>query len=178
MIALLIIDMQVGTFDAPNPQRDVSGVVDKINRLAAAVRNAGENVVFIQYDGPAGDTFHPGARTPQLIRERHRSQEDRVINKRACDAFYESDLKTLLDESGTTELLISGTATDFCVDTTIRAAESLDYSVTVVNDGHSTIGRSYLDAKTIKEHHSSVRRDLILPKARISASETGKESTR
>lgn len=167
MIALLVIDMQVGTFDAPNPQHDASGVVDRINRLAEAVRNVSGNVVFIQHDGPVGDTFEPGTRGWQLIPELDRMQTDPVVNKRACDAFYETGLKAVLDASGTQKLLITGSATDYCVDTTVRAAASLDYRVTVVRDAHTTSDRPYLDAATIIQHHNSVWQDLILPRARI-----------
>ena len=57
MDTLLVIDMQVGTLDAPIPQHDAAGVVARINRIASAVRGSGGRVVFVQHDGPAGDTF-------------------------------------------------------------------------------------------------------------------------
>ncbi len=60
-----------------------------------------------------------------------------------------------------------GLTPDYCVDTTVRAAASLDYQVTVVRDGHTTSDRPYLDAATVKEHHNTVWENLILPRARI-----------
>lgn len=168
MNALLVIDMQVGTFDASVPQHDARGVIERINRLGSALRRSGGRVIFVQHDGPSGDTFEPGSTGWQLIPELVRVPEDRIVNKRACDAFYRTGLKSLLDDLQTERLLITGSATDYCVDTTVRAAASLDYPVTVVRDAHTTADRPYLDAVAIKNHHNSVWENLILPDAKVS----------
>ncbi|MBT1687173.1 isochorismatase family protein [Fulvivirgaceae bacterium PWU37] len=34
---------------------------------------------------------------------------------------------------------ITGSATDFCVESTVQSARSKDYQVTVVKDGHTTM---------------------------------------
>ena len=39
-------------------------------------------------------------------------------------------------------LLVTGCATDFCVDTTVRVAASRDYEIVVVADGHTTADRA------------------------------------
>ena len=54
--ALLVIDMQVGLFGADTPRHDTEGTVGRINELARAVRRAGGVVVFVQHDGPPGDS--------------------------------------------------------------------------------------------------------------------------
>ena len=167
MMTLLVIDMQVGSFDAATPQHDADRVVSRINRLAAAVRKSGGVVVFVQHDGPPGETFEPGAEGWQLLPTLERAPADRLVNKRACDAFYETDLQRLLDDLGTDDLLICGSATDYCVDTTVRAAASLDYAVTVVRDGHTCSDRPYMNAAIIREHHNAVWEDLVLPRAKI-----------
>ena len=172
MDTLLVIDMQVGTFNAPTPQHDAMGVVARINRIASAVRGSGGRVVFVQHDGPAGDTFEPGSEGWRIIPELVREPQDCVVNKRACDAFYKTGLKALLDELRTRRLLVTGSATDYCVDTTVRVAASLDYDVTVVGDAHTTADRPYLDAVTIKNHHNSVWENLILPDAKVSVTTT------
>ena len=172
MNALLVIDMQVGTFDAPIPQHDADGVIARINRLAHALRRSDGCVIFVQHDGPPGDTFEPGSKGWQLVPQLVRAPEDRVVNKRACDAFYRTELKSLLDGLQIEQLLVSGSATDYCVDTTVRVAASLDYPVTVVRDGHTTADRDYLDAVSIKNHHNSVWENLILPDARVSVMAT------
>ena len=67
---------------------------------------------------------------------------------------------------GVTELIITGCATDFCVDTTVRAAGSHGYEVTVAGDAHTTRDRPHLSAVAVIQHHNYVWADLILPRGR------------
>ena len=48
----------------------------------------------------------------------------------------------------------TGSATDFCVDTTVRAAASRDYEVALIADGHTTRDRPHLEAAAIIQHHN------------------------
>jgi nicotinamidase-related amidase len=164
---LVVIDMQAGCFAEATPRHDAEGVVARINWLARAVRRAGGVVVFVQHDGPPGDPFEPGKDGWRLLPELDRLETDPVVHKRACDAFYETDLARVLEERGATALLMTGCATDFCVDTTIRAAASRDYEVTVVEDGHTTADRPHVDAVSVIRHHNWVWENLIHPKMRV-----------
>jgi len=49
MIALLIIDMQVGLFEGDPPRDDADGVIRRINEIARVVRALGM-VIFIQHE--------------------------------------------------------------------------------------------------------------------------------
>jgi nicotinamidase-related amidase len=166
-IALLVIDMQAGLFGRDTPRYDADGVVDRINDLARSVRDASGTVVFVQHDGPPGDTFEPGSEGWRLLPSLDRQAGDPVVHKRACDAFYETDLAETLRAHGATRLLVTGCATDFCVDTTIRAAASRDYEVMVVEDGHTTADRPHVDALSVMRHHNWVWQNLIHPKTPI-----------
>lgn len=167
MTALLIIDMQIGLFNEPRPRHDVEGTIDRINTLAGAVRASDGRVIFIQHDGPPGDTFEPGADGWHIVPTLDRAEHDVTIHKRACDAFCETDLASTLARFGVTRLLVTGCATDFCVDTTVRAALSLDYEVVVVADGHTTADRPHLDACSIIRHHNWMWEGLIHPRRRV-----------
>ena len=59
MNALLIIDLQVGAPDDP-PRLDLDVVIQRINRLAQAIRESEGLVIFIQHDGPRGHRFYYG----------------------------------------------------------------------------------------------------------------------
>ncbi len=160
MTALLVIDMQVGLFEG-EPRYDADGVVRRVNALARAVRAGGGAVVFVQHEDE-GSLVHsaPGW---QLLPTLDRRPEDATVCKTACDSFYRSDLDRVLCERKIKRLLVTGCATDFCVDTTIRSAASKDYEVVVVSDGHTTKDRPHLDAKTIITHHNWMWANLILP---------------
>jgi nicotinamidase-related amidase len=167
MQALLVIDMQVGLFGDDTPRHDAEGVVDRINALARAVRHAGGTVVFVQHDGPPGDPFEPGTAGWRMLPSLERQDGDPVVHKRACDAFYETSLAEVLRERAARRLIVTGCATDFCVDTTVRAAASQDYEVVVVEDGHTTADRPHVDAVSVIRHHNWLWRNLIHPKRRI-----------
>jgi len=167
MVALIIVDMQVGLFDRAPSRHDAEGVVGRINAVARAVRASGGIVIFIQHDGPSGDTFEPETAGWQIMPTLERGENDRVVHKRTCDAFCETDLSNILAQHGIRKILVTGCATDFCVDTTIRAAVSLDYDVVVVEDGHTTADRPHLDAVSIMRHHNWVWENIIHPRNQV-----------
>jgi nicotinamidase-related amidase len=164
---LLVIDMQAGLFGPESPRHDAEGVVKRINELARAVRRAGGVVVFVQHDGPPGDPFEPGAEGWRLLPSLEREDGDLVVHKTACDAFYRTELGDALDRRGATRLIVTGCATDFCVDTTVRAAASRDYQVVVPEDGHTTADRPHVDAVSLIRHHNWVWENLIHPRRRV-----------
>ncbi len=167
MTGLLVIDMQAGLFGPESPRHDAEGVVTRINDLAQAVRRAGGVVVFVQHDGPSGDPFEPGTAGWRLLPALEREAADVVVHKTACDAFYRTDLAEVLDARGATRLIVTGCATDFCVDTTIRAAASRDYEVVVAEDGHTTADRPHVDAVSVIRHHNWLWENLIHPKVQV-----------
>jgi nicotinamidase-related amidase len=165
--ALLVIDMQVGLFGKDTPRHDADAVVGRINALARAVRQARGVVIFVQHDGPPGDAFEPGTDGWKILPALERQGGDVVVHKRACDAFYETDLSEVLREHHARQLIVTGCATDFCVDTTVRAAASRDYEILVVEDGHTTADRPHMDAVSVIRHHNWLWQNLIHPKRRI-----------
>ena len=172
MRALLVIDMQVGCFTETPPAWDENGVVQRINALATATRDGGR-VVFIQHTG-AEDGLPHGSAPWHLLPALAVRPGDHVMEKAAADAFLETPLDAWLREQGVTELLITGYATEYCVDTTVRAAASRGYDVWVAADAHTTRDRAPFRAVDIREHHNFVWSDLILPRGRkIRVLETG-----
>jgi nicotinamidase-related amidase len=167
MIVLLVIDMQVGLFGTDTPRHDAEGVVARINALARVVRQAGGVAIFVQHDGPKGDVFEPGSDGWRLLPSLERHEVDLLVRKRACDAFYETNLSDFLRQHQTNPLIVTGCATDFCVDTTVRAAASRDYEIVVVEDGHTTADRPHVDAVSVIRHHNWVWQNLIHPRTRI-----------
>ena len=162
MNALLIIDMQVGS-DDDVPRLDLDGVTERINRLAQATRASDGLVIFIQHDGPKGHRLEPETPGWRLLPTLEQRPADVIVRKRASDAFYETSLDDVLKQHGVDQLLVTGCASEMCVDTTIRAAASREYQVVVASDGHTTREKPHLDAATIITHHNWVWKHLILP---------------
>lgn len=163
--ALIIIDMQTAAFEAAAaPKHDAAGTIERINRLATAVRAAGGAVVFIQHDGPPGDAFQPGAPGWQLWPALDRRPADAIVRKTACDSFLGTTLDATLRERASDRLIVSGWATDYCVDTTVRAALARGWPTIVPSDCHTCADRPHLPAAKIIEHHNAIWADFVAPR--------------
>ncbi len=167
MVVLLVVDMQVGLFEGHPPRWDADGVIHRINAVAKAVRAVGGIVIFIQHDGPPGSILEPGTDGWRILPALERTDKDPVVRKQACDSFYETELSSILERHYAQQVIVTGCATDFCVDTTVRAAASRDYQVLVVADGHTTGDRPHLDAVSIIGHHNWMWENLILPRSQV-----------
>ena len=67
MDALIVVDMQVGLLNG-GPKHDLSGVIERINRLAAKVRQQSGPVIFVQHCSGAEDDFVPGTPAGRFCR--------------------------------------------------------------------------------------------------------------
>ncbi len=93
-------------------------------------------MIFIQHEDKKETSARTEAgRSSLLLSER--IQIYSCINT-PDDSFNETGLADILEKLGVQQLIVTGCATDFCVDTTVRAAASRNYEVVVVKDGHTT----------------------------------------
>lgn len=165
--ALLVIDMQKGSFTPKTPRYDTDGVVNRINKLADKFRISDNPVIFIQHDGSQHNEFVPSTEDWELLSELNVNEQDIQINKYANDVFYGSNLKLKLEELNVNKLYITGCATDFCIESTIQSAIAKDYNITVVKDGHTTGERPHISAKKVIEHYNWVWQNMIPTKGVI-----------
>jgi ureidoacrylate peracid hydrolase len=63
--------------------------------------------------------------------KQHVASDDEVIIKHRASAFYQTTLEGELRMSGVQVLVVTGTTTSFCVDSTIRDAYARDFDVVV-----------------------------------------------
>ena len=120
MDVLLVVDMQEGLLQG-KPKHDLSGVIERINRLAGRVRERGGCVLFVQHDGPSGDDFAPFTQGWAILGSLERAPGDRIVRKTKNDAFFGTSLQSDLEEIGAGRILVAGWATDMCVDATVRS---------------------------------------------------------
>jgi len=160
MDVIIIVDMQVGLLDA-EPKHDLAGVVDRINSLTAMVRQRSGKVVWVRHCGKTGDRFEPHAAGWAFLPELARQHDDIVIEKTLNDPFAGTPLKETLERIAPGRVLVTGWATDFCVDATVRSTIANDHHVVVVADGHTLSDRPHLNARTIIRHHNWVWGGLI-----------------
>lgn len=161
--ALLVIDMQRGLVLGAHRQDEL---VATVNGLIDQARNAGVPVVFVQHNHATFEPMMRGNRGWEIFAELDRQPVDAVVEKEACDAFFETTLDVTLKDLGAEELLITGLQTEYCVDTACRSALSHGYDVVLVADGHST-GDSDMPAADIVRHHNAVLANMVHPSSQI-----------
>lgn len=159
--ALVVIDMQ-GTFvdqGAPAEVPAARGIVPNINRLGTALRQRGGTVIWVTHaNDSAGqvsdwegffrnfvaedvrartrDSLSPGAAGQKLWPECEAAEGDLAIVKNRYSALVPgaSPLERILRSRGITTLLIAGTKTNVCCESTGRDAMMMDFDVVMVSD--------------------------------------------
>ena len=147
--AVLVIDMQ--NHFTGEGEGFASGVTGTINRLAGAARKKSIPVIFTQHghedpekDGGMLRTWWgdiivcgtPGhAFDPSLdVRE-----GDLIVSKKRYSAFAGTPLEALLREKGVRQVIVTGTMTNLCCETTARDAFVRDFEVFFVSDATATV---------------------------------------
>lgn len=161
--ALVIIDMQRALFTSDSPKYDAVNLIDRLNRLASRIRASGGVVIFVQHEGPQGDPFDPQSPGWGLLPDLVVEDRDIVVRKKSCDAFLNTTLADVLQDQEAEQLVITGCATDYCVDTTVRSALARGYRTIVPADGHTTANRPHMSAEKIIVHHNAIWSDFIAP---------------
>ena len=156
--ALLVIDMQ-NAFVAPGAPIEVPQareIVPAINRLAAELRRRGARVVWVLHRNEAegrdwsgffeafvrpedraraAQALSPGNRLQALWPELHVAPQDLQVSKNRYSAFINNEeFGNLLAARGVDTLLIAGTKTNVCCESTARDAMMLDYKVVLLAD--------------------------------------------
>lgn len=159
--ALIVIDFQNAVLSEP-PAWQADTVLERIAGLIARARTAGVPVIYVQHD-TAGSDWEAGThgwQFPALIAPQ---PQDHVSAKNSCDAFRQTGLQQHLAQAGITTIYVCGYATEFCIDTSVRRAASLELATVVISDAHTTRDRPHLAAPAIVEHHNWVWRQLLNP---------------
>jgi ureidoacrylate peracid hydrolase len=162
--AHLIVDMQNGFMEegAPVEVPMARGIVDEVNRLSAAVRAAGGRNYFLRYTTPHGEVpnwpimwnrlgpegaaihqaaFTPGAHHWQLWPAIEVDEVDTVLDKHRFSAFTPgtSELPAMLQAEGIDTVIISGTLTNCCCESTARDAMQHNYRVIMAADANAAL---------------------------------------
>lgn len=143
--ALLIVDIQKDYF--PGGRGELFEP-EKAAANAKAVldyfRSSGEEVIFIRHESEEKGNFlfSNGSEGTQIYPLLAPLENERVFTKRVPDSFLSNGLADYLKKAGVTELIVCGMMSHMCIDTTVRAAASRGYKVTVLEDACTTLDLS------------------------------------
>lgn len=148
--ALLIIDIQFGPLWGTYKKEDV---LSNIHHLIAKAEKEDVPIIYTQHEDLPGGMLIKGSQFWEFESGISPRSQDLVINKQSTDVFYHTDLNRELTSRGVSHLVIAGARTEYCIATTCRAALSLGYNVTLIEDAHTTID-GIIPAEIIIKHHN------------------------
>ncbi|WP_338696301.1 isochorismatase family protein [Streptomyces sp. Q6] len=155
--ALLVVDMQ----DALLPIMHEAGrTIAVIAGLRSRARAAGVPVVMVRQRGEG-----------RVVPELDPGSGASAVEKTTADAFLRTGLDATLRGLGVTEVLVTGFATENCVETTARQALSRGYDLVLVADGHTTSVRSgptdFVPPDRSIAHHNEIYRHIDFPERSV-----------
>jgi nicotinamidase-related amidase len=166
--ALLIVDMQEVLI--PVVWRG-EALAARIATLARSARDRDVPVIALQQTGPVGSSYDPGEPGWRLSGRLGIQASDVRVRKAATDGFFRSDLADVLAARDVGTVIVTGVATDYCVDATARSALSHGLDVVLVSDGHAPAAtgnlRAGLAPQQIVDHHNWVLSQAIHPGGRL-----------
>ena len=162
--AHVIVDLQNGFMAEGQPAEIPAAreIIPNVNRISAALRDAGGLVVYIQntIDAAAKEawsnwfTFMSGAKRKEAMEAAFADGShghslwpglavlpgDIKVKKNRFGAFVpgSSDLHAILQKRKIDTVIITGTATNVCCESTARDAMMMNYKVIFVSDGTAT----------------------------------------
>jgi ureidoacrylate peracid hydrolase len=172
--ALVVVDMQKAFMlpsVAHSPCLTAQDIVSNINRLAVATREAGGTVIWIQTAytdetledwstlykmlGPKGTekrakALARGSEGYELWPDLDVKREDLIVEKNRFSAFIQgsSNLAEVLRSRGIDTLLITGTVTNVCCESTARDGMMLNFKTVMLTDGNAAV--------TDEDHNASL----------------------
>jgi nicotinamidase-related amidase len=155
MHALLILDMQVGLFHGPDKPWAGEALLNTLNSLLSKARQAGAPIFLARHIGPPGSPIEPGSPLTQLVQELVLLGDEVIFEKSRPNAFAMTDLADRLQACGSQGVVIAGMKTQYCVDSTCRAARDLGFDTVLIADGHTCSDTPALKAEHIVAHHNA-----------------------
>jgi ureidoacrylate peracid hydrolase len=172
--ALVVVDLQNGFMVEEVAAAYVPvavQIVPNVNRLAAAVRRTGGKVFWIKQTVDAASALAwsewlgmmtpavreglvknlaPGSRGHELYPELEVLPTDEIVQKYRFSAFVQgaSDLPQRLRAQGFDTVLITGTVTNVCCESSARDAMMLNFKTIMVSDGNA--------ARSDAEHNATL----------------------
>jgi len=162
--ALVVIDMQnhYVAQGFPNEAPVARTIVPNINRMAAAIRSAGGTVIWVKTTSVGAlekwRAHHEFKLAPEVAARRLESlsedspgfelfeglvphADDLIVRKIMYSAMIpgSSELHETLSAAGVEMLLVAGTKTNVCCDTTARDASMRGYRVAMLSDATATL---------------------------------------
>ncbi len=154
--ALLIIDIQLGSFLEKFPLYNSDGLLNNIQAIITNAHSKQIPVFMTKHNGKKRSSTQKGSAGWEIHPSLQLTGTEIIIEKDNPDAFQQTDLEQQLTFREIGRIIIAGIRSDICIDATCRQAYSKSYEVIIAKDGHSTYNTGLLKAKQIIDHHNEI----------------------
>jgi len=130
--AFLIIDMQKQCKKETNAIRSFETAIEYINITAELFRSKDLPVIYIRDLGATKTEEDEGF---QIVKKLDVKKNDIIIDKRFSNAFWETNLETILRKRNVEFVLISGFAAEYCVLFSYNGAVERGFAASLLQNG-------------------------------------------
>lgn len=160
-------------------------VLPGVGQLAHAFREAGRPVIFTRIrstsDSDSRSACHvalginvpEGSPDGEIIDFLEVCEQDTVISKTTSDSFVGTNLADVLDSLGVDHLAVCGVLTNECVESTVRHAADLHFTVHLLEDGCAALTQEMHDQAIRSMTHAYARKSSIAEILSLVAAERG-----
>lgn len=144
-MVLLVIDTQKQIMNDKLYQFEV--FVSNMKRLLKVSREHGVEVIYVRHDDGREPGIIKGTEGFEIYEEFQPAPGEKIFDKNVNSAFRGTGLLEYLREKETTDIIMSGLQTDYCIDASIKCAFEHGFHVIVPEGANTTVDNEYMTAE-------------------------------
>ena len=157
---LMIIDLQKAIDDPSWGTRNNPEAEAQIGRLLSTWRQLGLPILHVKHmSTDPNSRYFPNTLGNAFKDIAIPLENEQILEKGTNSAFIHTDLHSMLQRQGITEIVMVGVITNNSVEATARMSGNLGYETIVVSDGTFTFNRTDFGGR---EHDAKVVHDMAL----------------
>lgn len=146
--ALVVVDLQNGVMNFEEGLPDSEKIIEYAEERINEYSNAGKPVFIVRHND---EGLKKGTKDWETVPEISEYRDLIYIDKKHPNAFYETDLKELLDKHKVKSFEILGAETGYCMDATIKFGHGLGYDIFMKKGMHTTSDIGYLSQEDTRK---------------------------
>lgn len=155
---LIVIDLQNGVV-AGGDTTYLTEMMTKINQqISLSVQN-NKPIIVIQHND---DQLVQGSHAWKIIDKLQVPKNTYFVQKTHANSFYKTNLQELLNDLNVQTIQICGAQVEYCVDTTIKMAHGMGYSVEMQRNTTFTFDNEYMSSNETRHFYEHIWNDRFL----------------
>ena len=176
--ALIIIDLQNDYFgsikDAKWQLDKTEAAADNALKILTKCREKDMKIVHVRHEFESEDApfFTPNSNGSKIHESLTPKENESQVLKHNVNAFKDTNLKAILDDSNITNVIIVGAMSYMCIDAVTRAASDYGYNCFLAHDACATSDVEFNGVKVeAKLAHATIMSALSFAYANVQTSE-------